>query len=83
MQSFLVSSIENPRVIFDDVQDIKKILLHNFTLYEKRCFRGALSNKKLAGISLLNAKETILKKKNVSLTIHSCLGKYSYNLDTF
>ena len=38
---------------------------------------------KFAGINVLNAKGTILKKINVSFSVHFCYGKYSSTLDTF
>ena len=39
--------------------------------------RGASTNRKLSGISVLNAKETILKKMNVSIIVYFCLDTAS------
>ena len=41
------------------------------------------TNGKLTGISILNAKGTILKKINVSFIVHFCIDKYSFNLYKF
>ena len=46
-------------------------------------FSGAFTNRKLNGISVLNAKGSILKKINISFIIHFCLDKYSFSQDTF
>ena len=40
-------------------------------------------NRKLSGISVLNANETVSMKIHVSFIIHSFLGKYSSSLITF
>ena len=45
----------------------------------KSHFRVSLANEKLTEISILNAKETILKKIHVSL----CFVKYSFSLNTY
>ena len=62
------------------MNDIKS---NNFKPYERRRFRGALTYRKLSGISVMNAMGTILKKVNVSFIVNFCLGKYVSNLDTF
>ena len=46
-----------------------EILPQSFTSYEKSILRNDLTNEKLTGISLLDAKETILKKTNVYLLL--------------
>ena len=51
-------------VYLEDVVDIKKQQQHRFTLYQKSCFRGASIKGKLTEIYVMNAKETILKKKS-------------------
>ena len=43
----------------------------------KRNFRGASTNEKLSGISILNAKGTVLKGINDSLSVHFCQNKYN------
>ena len=55
----------------------------NAISYQKRNFRGASTNEKHAGISVLIAKETILRKINGSFCVHFFHGKYSFILDTF
>ena len=40
-------------------------------------FRGSSIYEKSAGTTLLNAKERIVKKINVLVVVHSCLGKHS------
>ena len=50
--------------------------------YQKRNFRGALTNGKLIGVSVMNIK-TILKKSNVSFAVPFYLGIYSFCLNTF
>ena len=42
---------------------------------------GALANRKLNGINVLNAKGTILKKINVLFSVHFCSGKYSFSFN--
>ena len=50
----------------EDVEYIKRnirVQLHTiFIQYQKRNFRGTLTNRKLVGISVLNAKGTVLKE---------------------
>ena len=65
---------------FEDIQSIKRI---SFTPLQKRSFRGALTNEKLTGISVMNAKGTTFNKINVSSIGYLCLGKNSFHLDTF
>ena len=60
-----------------------EIQLCTLTPYQISSFRGASTNGKLTGISVLNAKLTVLKKINVLFTIHFCLSKSNYSLDTF
>ena len=49
-------------------------------LYEKRNFRGASTNGKLAGI---NANGTVLNEINLSFIVHLSLGKFSFSVHTF
>ena len=42
---------------------------------------GVLLNEKSIGLNVF--KGTILKKINVSSSVHFCFGKYSFSLDTF
>ena len=56
---------------------------HSFQFDYKRSFSGDSTNGKVAGISVMNAKCTILKKMNVSFILHFCPGKYSLSLNTF
>ena len=53
-----------------------------FTSYQKRSFRGALTNGKLNGICAFSAMGNIWKKL-IFIHWHFCLGKYSFSLDTF
>ena len=62
---------------FGGVDDIKN-KYDNF----KREIPGVLTSGELTGISMLNAKETIEKKMNVSFIVGFCLGKYSFSLNT-
>ena len=48
----------------------------------KNSFKGASTNDKLGGISMLNSKETIMKKINVSFIVHIIVNKILC-LDTF
>ena len=41
----------------------------------KRSLKSVLTNGKLVRISVLNAKENILKKINISFIVHFCFGK--------
>ena len=43
--------------------------------YQKRNFRGASAKGKFIGISVLNAKETILKKIIFSFIAYLCVSK--------
>ena len=47
--------------------------------YQKRSFIGVLTSRKLNGINMLNAKETVLKKVNVLFIAHICLYKYMFS----
>ena len=42
------------------VKNITKEFIFSFTLYLKRNFRGASTNERLAGISVMNTNVTIL-----------------------
>ena len=46
-------------------------------------FIGALINGNLTGISVLNAKVTILKNIYILFIINFCLGQCNFSLDTF
>ena len=50
---------------------------------KKEKFWGISNNGKVAGIGVLNAKETILKKIYAPFIGHFYFGKYSFLLDTF
>ena len=56
---------------------------NSITPYQKRNFIGASTNRRFIGISMLNAKVTILKKINISFKVHFSLSKYSFSLNTF
>ena len=55
-------------------------MITQFHYISKEKFRGALTNENLTGISVLNTKETILKKINISFIVHFCLGKHDFRL---
>ena len=61
---------------------LKGIQLGSFTLYQKRSFKGALNNVKLAGISLL-IQWGQFGKMNISFIVYFCHGKYRFSLDSF
>ncbi len=52
-----------------------------YTPYQKGNLKGAPIHGILAGIIMLNAKQTILKRINVSFIVHFCFGKFSFSLD--
>ena len=49
-------------VSFEDVKRIKRDMMVQLTPYQKRSFRGALTNEKLTGISVLNVKGGYFKE---------------------
>ena len=64
---------------------LNEIQQYSFHLI-KRGISGVLllsTNKKLAGIRMLNAKETVLKKINVLVIVHFSLDKYSFCFNSF
>ena len=67
-------------VIFEDFEDVKtNVQEYSFTAYQKRSFRGTLTNGKLTGISALHAKH-FFRKINISFIVDFYLGKYSFKL---
>ena len=76
---FLFSKLKiHFRVRFKDVEDIYGNMMTQLQIILKRTFRGTLSKDKLTGISVLNAKETILKKINISSMVNFYFGKYIF-----
>ena len=65
------------------LKTLQEIQWCSFILYQKRNFKGALTNEKFTGISVWIAQKVILKKINISLTLYICLGKYSFRLNIF
>ena len=55
-------------------QDQREIWWYSLTTPQKRNFSGVLTNGKLTGIRVLNAKGAILKKINVLFIVHLRLG---------
>ena len=62
---------------------LKEIQQCRFASYQKKTIKGALTNGKLAGVSVLNTKETLLKKIDVIFFVHVFLVKYSLSLHFF
>ena len=63
---------------------LKEIQWHKFTPYQKRNFRGALTNGKLTGISVFNSRRDYFKE-NISFFVRLYFGKQScyitYDMD--
>ena len=49
-----------------NVEDIKKIWLRSFILYQKGHFSSASTSEDFTGINVLNAKRTVLKENYIS-----------------
>ena len=61
---------------------IKKYDIPISHFIKSRNFRGTSTNEKIVRISGLNDNKTI-PKKNVSIIVHFCLGKYNFSHDNF
>ena len=64
-----------------NVENIKRniVQLH---IISKKSFRGALTNGKLIGICVFNAKGSVLEKINVLFIVPFCFDKFRFRLDT-
>ena len=80
---FLELKIHLNRMIWGREQYWRKYDLAALHHFKRVNFRSVLMKEKLAGISVLNAKGTTLKKMNVPFIVNFCLVKYSFSLDTF